>query len=106
MPSLAASCESSCGGSRRRTFCAEEFAGDVQGFAADHDDLLAIEELLCDDTGKTTEQVSLAVDDNLKKSMLVVDRRSSLPCGLLGRLTTGSKVDILPSCLYSNVQVE
>ena len=51
--------------SEERTLSTEEFARDVEGLASDHDDLLAVEELFCDCAGETTEQVSLAVDDNL-----------------------------------------
>lgn len=43
---------------------AEELAGDVESLAANNDNLLAVEELLGDDTGKTAQQVTLAVDDN------------------------------------------
>lgn len=49
-----------------RTFCAEELARDVQGFTSDDNDLLAIEELLGDDTGKTAQEMALAVNDDLK----------------------------------------
>jgi len=48
-----------------RTLRAEEFAGDVEGLAADNDDLLAVEELLGNDAGKTAEEMALAVDDDL-----------------------------------------
>lgn len=53
-----------------RTLRAEELAGDVEGLAADHNDLLAVEELLGDDAGKATEEVALAVNDDLASSML------------------------------------
>lgn len=49
--------------SGRRTLRAEELARDVEGFAAHDNDLLAVEQLLCDRAGKTAEQVALAVDD-------------------------------------------
>lgn len=56
----------SCGGGFvKRTLSAEELAGDVEGLAADDDNLLAIEELLGDSRGQTTEEVALAVDYNL-----------------------------------------
>lgn len=55
------------GDERRRTLGAEELARDVEGLAADNNDLLAVEELLGDNAGKTAQQVALAVDDNLKK---------------------------------------
>lgn len=48
-----------------RTFCSEEFARDVQGFTSDDDNLLAIEQLFGDRACKTTEQVTLAVNDHL-----------------------------------------
>ena len=48
-----------------RTLRAEEFARDVEGLAADNDDLLAVEELLGDNAGKTAEEMALAVDDDL-----------------------------------------
>jgi hypothetical protein len=53
------------------TLSTEEFARDVEGFASHNDDLLAIEELLRDCAGKTTEQVTLAVDDDLVKVVSV-----------------------------------
>jgi hypothetical protein len=43
------------------TFGAEELAGDVEGFAANDDDLLAIEELFGDGASETSEQVAFAV---------------------------------------------
>jgi hypothetical protein len=46
------------------TFSTEEFARDVEGLSSDDDDLLAVQKLLCNCAGETTEQVSLAVDDN------------------------------------------
>jgi hypothetical protein len=50
----------------RRTLRTEKVAGDVQILAADDDDLLAVEELLGDDTGESTQKVTLAIDDDLK----------------------------------------
>lgn len=44
---------------------AEELARDVEGLAADDNDLLAVEELLGDDAGEATKEVALAVDDDL-----------------------------------------
>jgi hypothetical protein len=52
----------------RRTLGAEELAGDVQGLAADNDNLLSVEQLLGDGAGKATEKVPLAVDDLVHKS--------------------------------------
>ena len=48
-----------------RTLGAEELSRDVEGLAADDDNLLAVQELLGDGAGQATEQVSLAVDDDL-----------------------------------------
>jgi hypothetical protein len=53
-----------------RTLRAEKFAGDVESLAADNNDLLAVEELLGDDAGEATEEVALAVDDDLVVGML------------------------------------
>ena len=47
------------------TFRSEEFAGDVEGFAADYDYFLAHEELFGDRAGQTTQQVAFAVDHDL-----------------------------------------
>ena len=58
-----------------RTLCSEEFARDVESLAAYNDYLLAIKELLRDGTGQTTQQMSLAVNDNL------VDRSQFCPRG-------------------------
>lgn len=49
----------------RLTFGSKELARDVEGFTPDDHYLLAIQELLCDGASKTTEQVTLAVNDNL-----------------------------------------
>lgn len=54
----------------KRTLCAEEFAGNVEGFAADQYDLLTVEQLLCHDTGEATQEMSFPIDHNLH----------SLPC--------------------------
>lgn len=48
-----------------RTFCAEEFARDVECFTSDNDNLLTVQKLFRDNRCKTSEQVTLAVDDNL-----------------------------------------
>lgn len=48
-----------------RTLGSEEFAGNIEGFASHDDKLLTVEQLLCDSAGQTTEQVTLAVNDNL-----------------------------------------
>jgi hypothetical protein len=49
-----------------RTLRTEEVTGDVQILAADDDDLLTAEELLCDDTGESTQKVTLAIDHDLR----------------------------------------
>lgn len=42
----------------------EELTGDVQELASDHGNLLAVQQLLGDDGGQTTQQVALSVDDD------------------------------------------
>lgn len=75
----------------KRTLCAEELAGDVQGLTSHNDDLLAIEQLLGDSAGEATEQVALAVDDlgavlakthpsNIVQSRVAETRRRSNNC--------------------------
>lgn len=54
-----------CDAVGRRTLGAEELSRDVEGLAADDNDLLAVQELLGDGAGQATEQVSLAVNDDL-----------------------------------------
>lgn len=49
----------------RHTFCTEEFAGDVEGLAADYYDPLAIEQLLSDNAGQATQEMSFAIDHDL-----------------------------------------
>lgn len=81
-----------------RTLGAEELARDVEGLAADNDDLLTAEKLLGDDTGETTEEVTLAVNDDLVP-LAPVFRPSHvllISCFRWGKLTTDSKDDILP----------
>ena len=56
----------------RRTLRAEEFAGDVEGLATDHDDLLAAEQLLGNNARKTTEKMALAINDNLERENVQV----------------------------------
>lgn len=51
-----------------RTLSAEELARDVEGLAADDDDLLAVEELLGDDAGQAAKQVALAIDHDLRRA--------------------------------------
>ena len=45
-----------------RTLCAEELARDVEGLAADHNNLLAVEQLFRNSAGQTAEQMALAVN--------------------------------------------
>ena len=54
-----------CGAVNGRTLSAEELSRDVEGLAADDNNLLAVQELLGDGAGQATEQVSLAVNDDL-----------------------------------------
>ena len=85
------------GGFEQRTLRAEELAGDVESLASHDNDLLAVEELLGDCAGEATEQVTLAVNDNLQKaSVCVFITGCEIVRGARVRLTTGSKVDILP----------
>lgn len=50
---------------RRRTFCTEEFAGNVESLASDNNDLLAIEQLLGYSAGQATQEMPLAIDHDL-----------------------------------------
>jgi hypothetical protein len=68
VPALALSLPLSLGSGGRRTLGAEELSRDVQGLAAHNDNLLSVEQLLGDGTGKATEKVPLAVDDLIHKS--------------------------------------
>jgi hypothetical protein len=68
----------------RRTLSAEELSRDVEGLAADNNDLLAVQELLGDGAGQATEQVSLSVDDDLYRSILsaiALMTGVGVPCG-------------------------
>ena len=49
---------------------AEELSRDVEGLAADDNNLLAVQELLGDSAGQTTKQVTLAINDNLFRKKL------------------------------------
>ena len=49
----------------QRTLSAEELSRDVERLAANDNDLLALEELLSNGRGKTTEKVALAIDGDL-----------------------------------------
>jgi hypothetical protein len=87
-----------------RTLRSEELAGDVEGFAADDDDFLAVEELFGDGAGEAAEEVAFAVYHNLGDVLVWM-----CSCCHLFRIqligmdagcvehTTGSKLDILTS---------
>lgn len=49
------------------TLCAEEFAGNVEGFAADDDDFLTVEQLFSNSAGEATQKMSLPIDHDLIK---------------------------------------
>lgn len=55
----------------RHTLSTEELSGDVQGLAADDNDLLAGKQLLGNDACKTTQKVTLAIDDDLDDTRTV-----------------------------------
>lgn len=63
-----------------RTLRAEELAGDVEGLTSHNDDLLAVEQLLGNSAGQATQEVSLAVDDDLFHSRSVSDHELGLKC--------------------------
>lgn len=105
-------------GGNKRTLSTEELARDVERLASDNDDLLAVQELLRDRAGKTTEQVSLAINDNLKetriscqpvlvppKHMLQLHRATAVSKLNRSGRTTGSKVDIFSRNLLQRVDV-
>lgn len=58
----------------KRTLRTEELARDVEGLAADHNDLLAVEKLLGNNAGKTTKEVALAIDDDLAEEVRLAIR--------------------------------
>ena len=51
----------------RRTLSAEELARDVELLAADNNNLLAVQKLLGDSGGQSSEKMSFSIDDNLAK---------------------------------------
>lgn len=104
----------------QRTLSAEELSRDVEGLAANDNDLLSLEELLSNGRGETTEEMALAIDGDLQyapsasilsalfvpmyfgilSSQCICFDRECRNIGYIGsevRLTTCSKVDIL-SC--------
>lgn len=50
----------------QRTLSAEELSRDVEGLAANDNDLLSLEELLSNGRGETTEEMALAIDGDLQ----------------------------------------
>lgn len=60
-------------GDCERTLRAEELARDVEGLAADDNDLLTAEELLSDDAGQAAEQVALAIDNDLLNNFVSLE---------------------------------
>ena len=53
------------------TLRAEELAGNVERLGADNNNLLAVEQLLGDNAGESTEEVTLAVNDDLQTMLSV-----------------------------------
>lgn len=49
----------------RRTLSAEELSGDVEGLAADDNNLLTAQKLLGDNRGQTAKEMALAINDDL-----------------------------------------
>jgi hypothetical protein len=49
---------------KKHTLVAEEAAGDLNLLASDDNDLLAVQQLLGDNAGKTAQQMPFAVDDD------------------------------------------
>jgi hypothetical protein len=48
----------------KRTLRTEELSGDVEGLAADDNDLLTAKELLGDNRGESAKEMALAIDDD------------------------------------------
>jgi hypothetical protein len=86
--------------SGRRTLGPEELAGDVEGLAADDDDLLTVQELLGDGAGEAAQQVALRCP--LVSSCSPLRALSRIPVVVVVVRTlpsmtmTGSKVDMVP----------
>ena len=76
----------------KRTLRTEELAGDVEGFTSHNDDLLAIQQLLGDDTGQATEKVSLAINDDLHGESVIDDFQARLEDAQLDRGRTSWSV--------------
>lgn len=49
----------------RRTLCSEEFSRDVESFASNYDDFLAVEQLLGYSASQAAQEMSLAINDDL-----------------------------------------
>jgi hypothetical protein len=54
-----------------RTLCTKEFAGYVEGFAADDHDLLTVEQLLGHSASQATQKMSFAINDDLSRKLSV-----------------------------------
>ena len=52
----------------KRTLGTEELARDVEGFAADNDNLLSVEKLFGHGRGQAAQEVTLSVNNNLGKN--------------------------------------
>lgn len=72
-------------GVSKRTLRAEELSRDVEGLAADDNDLLAVQNLLGDDGREAAKEMTLAIDDDLYFTKKLVSAR--LPSNL--EKTTG-----------------
>ena len=88
----------------RHTFRSKEFARDVEFFASNNDDLLAVEELLGDDAGEATEEVALAVNDDLASSMLAT-RVSQLAASPGTDPKSNVRVGVFRGCRCASVVV-
>lgn len=63
-----------------RTLRSEELAGDVEGFAADDDDFLAVQQLFGDGAGEAAEEVAFAVYHNLGEVLVWICSCRHLLC--------------------------
>lgn len=64
-----------------RTLSAEELSRDVEGLAADNNNLLAVQELLGDSAGQATEKVTLSVNDDLYTPIMsAIALMTGVPC--------------------------
>lgn len=81
----------------RRTLCSEEFSRDVESFASNYDDFLAVEQLLGYSASQAAQEMSLAINDDLHRPASVhISLLATMRVLLIGvSHTTDSKVDIL-----------